>query len=483
VGPAAPAAPVAPVTPVGPVGPVAPVAPVAPVGPVAPPPAPVTSTIKINYGNSSFGINPQTVSYAVDTTNFVYPSSYTTKASINQINTDPCDLDITVVTYPVEYIGSFPLPEVIGAPLRSSIIRGITLTDSWGRNNPTWTDGCKGDIRKEYLKTLDRIKRLGAQWVTFIPWTLIKQRQDGSWYIMSPEENKLMPDDDLEFAVNAAKAAGLKVAWRNQIQGLNTPSHIFVPPSTEENLVKFILAYKQYMLDRASTLEKLKVDAMDIDCTHCWTANFNNDTQQRLWLPALADVAKTTKSVFSGKLSIFDTDTLELRKDILDYIDIISVYFMMPTLSNSELENLNVNLYRNKLSHDKNRIKMLSNLGKTISLNFSVDSRQRALTDQRFLEGSHCTSTASFTNSAGFVVIDPVNCLQRSTPTDFSVQAIGYEAILEEISLLNLSVPTMVFAWSYLYTDFVMPSSAFPNLTGSPRNKPAEGILKKWFSN
>lgn len=444
--------------------------------------SPSTSAIKIDYGKSTFEINPQTISYAIDTANFSYPSSYTTTASFNQINTNPCDLDITVVTYPVEYIGSFPLPEVVGAPLSASIVRGVTLTDSWGRGNPTWTNGCKGDIRKEYLKTLDRIKRLGAEWITFIPWTLIKQRQDGSWYIMSPEETKLMPDDDLEFAINAAKAAGLKVAWRNQIQGLDTPSGIFVPPATEENLTKFISAYKQYMSNRASTLEKLKVDAMDIDCTHCWTANFSSDIQQRLWLPALADVAKMTKLYFSGKLSIFDTDTLELRKDILDYIDIISVYYMMPTLTNSELANLNVNLYRNKLSYYKNRINLLSNLGKIISLNFSVDSRQRALTDQPYLEGSQCTETASFTNSSGYSVVDPINCLQRNTPTDFSVQAIGYEAILEEISSLNLSSPTMVFAWSYLYTDFVMPSSAFPNLGGSPRNKPAEGILKKWFA-
>jgi len=446
--------------------------------------APVANTtaVKADYGASSFGIHPQTVSYALDTTNFVYPASYTVPALPSQVNTDPCDLDITTVTYPVEFIGSFPLPSVVGAPLKPSITRGITLTDSWGRGNPTWTNGCKGDIRKEYIKTLDRIKRLGTEWVTFIPWSCFKQKQDGSWYIMSPAEVNLMPDDDLEFAVNAAKAAGLKVAWRNQIQCMITAEGMFVPPTTEENLVKFISAYKQYMAERTLTLERLKLDAMDIDCTHCWTAGFSNDIQQRLWLPALAEVAQQARSRFSGKLSIFDTTDLELKNDILNYIDIINVFYYLPTLANVELSNLNVSLYRNKIAFYRDRINFLANLGKTISLNFAVDSRQRALTDQPFLEGSQCTTTASFTNSSGYVVLDPVNCIQRSTPTDFSVQAIGYEAVLEEIASMNLSVPTMVFAWSYLYTDFVMPSSAFPNLTSSPRNKPAEGILKSWFS-
>jgi hypothetical protein len=149
---------------------------------VVPPPV----AIATDYGKSTYVFNTDTPSYALDTKNIAYPGSYTVTATPSQVNTDPCNLDITTVTYPKTYIGNFPLPQVQGAPFDKSVVRGMVVGDWWGKTNPTWTHGCKGDIRGEYVKTINRLKSMGTEWIVLIPWTNIRERADGTWY-MAPQ--------------------------------------------------------------------------------------------------------------------------------------------------------------------------------------------------------------------------------------------------------------------------------------------------------
>jgi len=436
--------------------------------------------VATDYGKSTFVFSNDTPSYALDTKNISYPASYTVTAAPSQVNTNPCNLDITTVTYPKTYIGNFPLPEVKGAPFDKSVVRGIGLVDSWGKDNPTWTDGCKGNIRDEFTKTVARIKSLGAEWIVLIPWTLMKERSDGSWYIMPQSEINVMPDDDLEFAVKTAKAAGLKVHWRNQIQGLQTTKEIAVPSYNQTNLQKFIAAYKPYMEDRAAVLQRLGVDAMDVDCSYCWVAGYpaHESDYTSLFLPALIDVSTTIKSRYQGKTSVFFIDTFMSQPDIFKNVDIVNVDFPLPTLTDSQLQTLSVTNYKSYVNSVRNGIHVVDSLGKIIALSFAMDSRLGAIGNQPFVEGSHCTATATFTS-----IQDTANCIQRTIPADFSAQAIVFEAILEEIKSIELKSPKWVFANGYSFTDFLMPTTAFPNINTSFRSKPAEGIVKKWFAN
>ena len=76
------------------------------------------------------------------------------------------------------------------------------------------------------------------------------------------------------------------------------------------------------------------------------------------------------------------------------------------------------------------------------------------------------------------------NCTQLDIETDFSVQAIGYEAFFEALSEIHgngIDVYSTDAYW-YWYTDTMLPLNNFPNISHSIRNKPAESVVYYWFS-
>ena len=73
-------------------------------------------------------------------------------------------------------------------------------------------------------------------------------------------------------------------------------------------------------------------------------------------------------------------------------------------------------------------------------------------------------------------------CYQRMLTTDFSAQAMVYEATLEFVNEQKTFNIAGIEATDYFHTDPILPTNAFPNIAYSPRNKPAEGIMKTWFA-
>lgn len=79
------------------------------------------------------------------------------------------------------------------------------------------------------------------------------------------------------------------------------------------------------------------------------------------------------------------------------------------------------------------------------------------------------------------------NCEQRTYATDYSIQALGIEAVLEAVaSQTRFQTAGFALNASYWHADVVMPSpgttqAAFPNISQTIRNKPAEAIVKHWF--
>lgn len=73
------------------------------------------------------------------------------------------------------------------------------------------------------------------------------------------------------------------------------------------------------------------------------------------------------------------------------------------------------------------------------------------------------------------------SCMQNSLQTDFSVQVIEYEAMLEAIAEQTFFFTASVDAKAYWFVDVILPKDSFPNISQSPRNKPAESILYEWF--
>jgi hypothetical protein len=65
-------------------------------------------------------------SIPTDLTKITYPDSYTVQTtSQSDVNTNPCNLDLSVVTLPKTWLGKFPLPDINGAPLSSGTMRAF----------------------------------------------------------------------------------------------------------------------------------------------------------------------------------------------------------------------------------------------------------------------------------------------------------------------------------------------------------------------
>jgi len=422
-----------------------------------------------------------------------YPESYSavTPATIDQ--GDPsCDWNPPVISFPSTYISNYPLPAINGAPLDTAVERGVKLKDVWQSDNPTFNTGCKGDMRTAFQHTVARLKKLGADYLILDPWTCVDMSKI-PWRILNPSELKTstMGDADLEWAVAEIHKAGLAVHWSNQIQcgaevtvtlppGVTVmpPPKLVAIPLTEANVRSFLDAYEPYMLERASLLQRLGVDAMDVWC-ECW-ASFENFGYYNIVVARLALIVPKIKAVYSGKIRGFEgagplSKGLYAGNPLQNYID----YNMMGIwLDRTNLDPTKISVayvkeaIKSQLAYFMNNSNM--DYSKPIMWYFRIISIADFKTSFGY-EESGCTAGPSGVGNDGLA-----GCLQNTLTTDFSFQAIFNEAAFEVIKE-QTSFKTRSIEVDYWLTDNVLPSSSFPNIATSIRNKPAEAIAYQWF--
>ena len=133
------------------------------------------------------------ISVPIDINKVTYPDSYANApTNISDISSDPCNLDLNVVTFPRNWLGKYSLPTVSSAPLKPEIARGVFLKDIMSPDNPAFVgsgapnsrNGCKGSLRSEFRKTIERLKKLGADYAYMVQWHWASIKPDGSWYVV-----------------------------------------------------------------------------------------------------------------------------------------------------------------------------------------------------------------------------------------------------------------------------------------------------------
>ena len=77
-----------------------------------------------------------------------------------------------------------------------------------------------------------------------------------------------------------------------------------------------------------------------------------------------------------------------------------------------------------------------------------------------------------------------VSCIQESFVTDFSVQSVGIEGIMQAIEEQDtFMINSVDIHTGYWLSQTLIPSfEGFPNISQSVRGKPAEGIVKYWYT-
>jgi hypothetical protein len=109
---------------------------------------------------------------------------------------------------------------------------------------------------------------------------------------------------------------------------------------------------------------------------------------------------------------------------------------------------------------------------------FNIQSRDKALSEG-WMEDGFCTNGSVIFNWGNTECTNQMNYV-----TDFSIQALAIEGAFQAIKEQTLIKTYGInFSTSYWHTDTLVPGSeGFPNFSQSIRGKPAENVVKHWFS-
>ncbi len=402
-----------------------------------------------------------------DFTQIPYPEFYQRAPSFSYTVPDPyCATATAVVAYPASYLGEFPLPAIQGGPLPVAVSRGAAVKDYWqyGRTNPSTNAGCSGDMHAAFLNTLQRLRKLGADHVDIYE----------AAYLVDVNAAQLdfdltrrieISDAELAWIVSTAKGAGLEVHEYMQVSGEDL-NHVLLPtPPTRDWASAYLDAYTRFIVNRAVVAQSYGIQAFQLD----WDGGYWFDwTPLRdLFIAKMTAAAQQVRRVYAGKILYGDvapwiSDDVDLMNSIDWFIgNIWGIQF-----SAADNANITVPQLREKY------LTLITGLGNKLG------AAKRPVVWQLFAQ-SHRDYLLNGWVEDGFCVS---SCAQNAVRTDFSVQAIAYEAMLEAVSTQTEFTTVGVTAVASWYVDVMLPAQSFPNISQSWRNKPAESILYRWFA-
>ena len=401
-----------------------------------------------------------------DVTKIPYPEFYQKRPSFTFKVADPyCALTSKVIAYPSSYLGAFPMPPINGAPLPPGILRGVALRDYWGGggwlNNPSLNNECTGSMYTAFIESLKRFKKLGADHVIMYQTAIMEDVNAAELRFLA--KDMWISDTDLAWIAAQARAAGLKLHEYICI-GTDAKHQPLPQNPSPEWAAKFFDAWTKFIVGRAVVAQRNGIEAITLD----WSAYYLDLTSMNsLYVSKMTELARRVRRVFSGKTIVGTAYTPSDASSLLKNIDWVckGIFYGISSEENSQLS----------VSVVKKRTQEIIGWA-AASLGADAPPMVWGLAP-----GSYRNYLLGGWLEDAFCVPSPDDCSQRKVRTDFSVQAITYEAALEAIAEQALLKTASVEAFGYWYTDVIRPKDSFPNLSFSFRNKPAESIVYEWF--
>ena len=426
-----------------------------------------------------------TFSIPVDLRQTTYPQSYATSTrSHRDLSSDSCAVSDPsgVIAVPKMFLGSRVLPTLAAAnQLPSTAMRGMRMKDVWDKSNAAFVRGCTTDIRSAFRVTLQRLRQLNAEYVTLTPWTFGLYSDKQPWRIMNPAElrSSTMDDEDLRWAIAEAHSQGLKVHWLNQIQGWCRDSYLACgglpgSPVSVQSVAKFMGLYREYMLERAGVLQQAGVDVMQLGCS-CWFPTWTDADIGKVYLDSLTTLAPDVRNAFRGKLRLPWNSMLPRYQSLVANIDYVE-HSTWSNISPDQYTTVSVDALAKEYQENwECQVKRCNPYGSIqVPAIFNIAGPSREMRPGSY-EETFCTASVneSFASSP--------TCIQRSLKTDFSIQTLIIQALLKAFTTQTI-VPAAAFEnGDYWPVDKLDPTTSFPNIGYTVRNKPAEGILMHWF--
>lgn len=394
--------------------------------------------------------------------------------------TPSCVLKATPSSYPNEYLGSHLIP----APTQkfdTNIMRGVGLKDYHPYDTSCGT--LSHGARLRYQETLDRLKANGVDTVEIYQYGPVDNFNSTTW--VANESKWQIPKSDLLWFFQEAHNKNLKVTlvwqlWTKDDKGnaINTTN-----PSLAE-ITKVLNGWNDIMVSMAKISNEGKVDNLLIQ----WSAFYFPSLTQYPEFSTLAflKIIENVRSIYSGKLFMGTPRFFDKR--IIQKVDAIVVPLAPSNWSYIDDTNISVNLVKQRILDtmtgyylDFSLYSGMDPKDIPIIWDFNVQSRDKALSDG-WVEDGFCIKEGG--DGAPVRWGNPECAKQMNYVTDFSIQAIfiegSFQAIKEQTYFKTYGVN---FSTGYWHTDMLTAGpEGFPNISQSIRGKPAEKIVKYWYT-
>jgi hypothetical protein len=398
------------------------------------------------------------------------------------------------VTYPSNYNGNFPIPKA-NSRLPSTVVRSMALLDATPLGAGPFrspSDPCKDEhtyALNLWKESLTRLQLNNSNRVLIYGWAGYDDLTKSTWTL---NKSSFIPtvDSDLKFIVSEANKRNLEVYYSQQFDYTDLNGKTLDPNTiSKEDFKKTLAAYHVFIGKQAKFAQSIGIAGFGVDWSYpvipkIHSRHHHYDPEFRtLWLNQMYLIIDDIKKVYSGKLVIGAVETA-IDAKIAEKVDAMAITPKLGQLglTSEENKNLTVDLLRGKYKTEiKNIYADISNQLNGAPVNLPVIWNLQ-------VQSKYDYYVTSWTESVFCVIFGGHSCVQKTYITDFSVQAIGYEAMLgvvnEQVYFRNNAVNIDAGYW---LTDDMTPNlnnphPGFPNLHQSVRNKPSEAIVRSWFS-
>lgn len=411
-----------------------------------------------------------------------------------------CVNPFTDTKYPETFRGSWPVAQPTKT-LSPNVVRMIALKDYFENANttvPASVDpGCPKDWYPKLMVTLelDRLKAINTEKIfiyNYSDWV------DSTVPVMSIyKPNQQIPDTYIKFIVEEAAKRNIEVYYSWMFDPRDHSNRVLYDlgtPVTASKLIQMVDSYAAFMKEHVKFLEQVGVKGVTLD----WSALAfpNSDEHQALLNQKFAVLADDIRKNFSGKIilnasAMFPTYDQTLFSKV-DYYNI----GMTPKISEAEANAKNTTAFRNAVKCDINHRYMVLTGQRSISCNDTPVKSARKLPPVIFylFAQSREKAPVNIWVEDGFCVSGKApngtmsDCVQKYETTDFSFQAFATNVAMEEFSSQPWFDTFAIIGGTYWHTDEMLGAprvndqGGFPNLSQSIRNKPAEDVVRYWFT-
>jgi hypothetical protein len=400
--------------------------------------------------------------------------------NVQTVTQSGCTLKQYTTNVPQEFYGTYTTPTP-NSKFDPSILRGIGLKDYYP--NHTNSNCSQYEYaRLLYKKSLDRLQALNVDYVEIYQYGPVNDFNASTWTV--DKSSWQIPESELIWFIKEASSRNIKVNLIWQLWSIDKKGNTLnsTRNASEAHMLQVLRGWHNIIVEMAKLGSVNGLSMLTIQ----WNAFYfpvvmdypESATQE------FVSIVNDIRQHYNGKL-FMQASPMFFDKRLVDKVDAIIVPLTPSNWSYNDNNNMSVSLLKDRYKDAilGRALQLSNNTGMNASSipviwDFNIQSRDKVLTDGWVEDGFCINQNGSILNYT-----DPL-CVQKNYKTDFSVQAMAiegaFQAIKEQTYIKTYGVN---FSTNYWHTDTLTPGEeGFPNLSQSIRGKPAENLVKHWFS-